>query len=109
MNFSVIGSLFHLVHFYNSLIFNNFFLLVELEGVEPSSKQGTNTLSTCLSPPSVFVSGQDRSHQLRPYLLKLHQRIAACTDYSVYFCASYSLSPQTRLGETSRSSALRTK
>ena len=28
---------------------------VELEGVEPSSKQGSHMLSTCLSLPSVFV------------------------------------------------------
>ncbi len=26
-------------------------ILVELEGVEPSSKQGNHTLSTCLFPP----------------------------------------------------------
>ena len=37
---------------------------------------------------SVFVSGQDRSHQLRPYLLLFRPDIAACHSYSVYFCAS---------------------
>ena len=31
---------------------------VELEGVEPSSKQGSHMLSTCLSLPSVFVYRQ---------------------------------------------------
>lgn len=42
-----------------------------MEGVEPSSKHGTNMLSTCLSEPSVFVSKQDPSHQLEPYPLKI--------------------------------------
>jgi len=39
---------------------------VELEGVEPSSKQGSHMLSTCLSLPSVFVRKQDQSHPLAP-------------------------------------------
>ena len=39
---------------------------VELEGVEPSSKQGSHMLSTCLSLPSVFVHKQDQSHPLIP-------------------------------------------
>ena len=39
---------------------------VELEGVEPSSKQGSHMLSTCLSLPSVFVRRQDQSHQPAP-------------------------------------------
>ena len=33
--------------------------LVELEGIEPSSKQGNHTLSTCLSWPS--LSGCDKT------------------------------------------------
>ena len=41
-------------------------LSVELEGVEPSSKQGSHMLSTCLSLPSVFVYRQDQSHQPVP-------------------------------------------
>ena len=41
-------------------------LSVELEGVEPSSKQGSHMLSTCLSLPSVFVYKQDQSHPLIP-------------------------------------------
>ena len=48
--------------------------LVELEGVEPSSKQGSHMLSTCLSLPSVFVHGQDQSHLLMPYLLNFHHK-----------------------------------
>lgn len=39
---------------------------VDLEGVEPSSKQGSHMLSTCLSLPSVFVHKQDQSHPLLP-------------------------------------------
>ena len=41
-------------------------IFVELEGVEPSSKQGSHMLSTCLSLPSVFVHKQDQSHPLMP-------------------------------------------
>ena len=40
--------------------------LVELEGVEPSSKQGNHTLSTRLFQPSVFEQQQDLDHQLMP-------------------------------------------
>ena len=36
---------------------------VELEGIEPSSKRGNNTLSTCLSLPLIFVRRQDQGHQ----------------------------------------------
>ena len=35
------------------------YLFVELEGIEPSSKQGNHTLSTCLSWPS--LSGYDKT------------------------------------------------
>ena len=46
----------------------NVYLLldVDLEGIEPSSKQGSHMLSTCLSLPSVFVRKQDQSHPLAP-------------------------------------------
>ena len=36
---------------------------MELEGIEPSSKRGNNTLSTCLSLPLIFVRRQDQGHQ----------------------------------------------
>ena len=39
---------------------------VELEGVEPSSKQGNHTLSTRLFQTSVFECQQDLDHQLTP-------------------------------------------
>ena len=48
----------------------NSIVWVDLEGVEPSSKQGSHTLSTCLSLPSVFEYRQDQSHQPIPYPLK---------------------------------------
>ena len=39
---------------------------VELEGVEPSSKQGNHTLSTRLFQTSVFERRQDLDHQSTP-------------------------------------------
>ncbi len=45
-------------------------MFVELEGFEPSSKQGNHKLSTCLSLTSVFVQRQNQSHQPLPYPLK---------------------------------------
>ena len=38
---------------------------VELEGFEPSSKRGTNKLSTCLVVDLVFDSRQAQDHQPR--------------------------------------------
>ena len=48
-------------------MFSGLIIIVDLEGVEPSSKQGSHMLSTCLSLPSVFVHKQDQSHT-RPKL-----------------------------------------
>lgn len=47
---------------------------VELEGFEPSSKRGTNELSTCLSSPK--LSGTDKTEATNPFLspLKFHRR-----------------------------------
>ena len=45
--------------------------MVELEGIEPSSKQGRPVLSTRLSQPSVFECRQDLGHQPAPYPLNL--------------------------------------
>ncbi len=56
-----------------------------MEGIEPSSKQGNHTLSTCLFLPWVFVMQQDQDHQLHPYPLKLHQRSEASADYSRFY------------------------
>ena len=38
---------------------------VELEGIEPSSKQGNNTLSTCLFRPSFSCGGKTRTTNRR--------------------------------------------
>lgn len=54
---------------------------MELEGVEPSSKQGNHTLSTRLFRPSVFELQQDPDHQLQPYPLKFHHAREATHDY----------------------------
>jgi len=43
--------------------------VVELEGIEPSSKQGNPVLSTRLFQPSIFVHRQDLDHQPVPYPL----------------------------------------
>ena len=41
--------------------FRAFFLLVELEGIEPSSKRGNHKLSTCLSLPKFSSSGRTKA------------------------------------------------
>ena len=51
---------------------------VELEGVEPSSKQGNHMLSTRLVIGRVFEHRQDRDHQPAPYPLKCRRCIEAC-------------------------------
>ena len=57
----------------------NDFLLVDLEGVEPSSKQGTNKLSTCLSSPGFSCTSKTEATNLYLILfisfhLKNHDR-----------------------------------
>ena len=51
--------------------------MVELEGVEPSSKQGNHTLSTCLSWPSLSDCDKTQAHQSQSYPLKLHPPVEA--------------------------------
>jgi len=41
-------------------------IVVELEGIEPSSKQGRPVLSTRLFQPLFFVQQQDLDHQSLP-------------------------------------------
>ncbi len=55
-------------------------LLVELEGVEPSSKRGNNTLSTRLVIGEIFEYMQDRDNQHIPYPLKFRRSIEACCN-----------------------------
>ena len=52
--------------------------IVELEGVEPSSKRGNNTLSTRLVIGEIFEYAQDRDNQHIPYPLKFRRSIEAC-------------------------------
>ncbi len=49
--------------------------LVELEGIEPSSKQGHPALSTRLSQPKVFERWLDLGHLPAPYPLKVSPRV----------------------------------
>ena len=53
-------------HFFSTLAGISCFCVVDLEGVEPSSKRGSHMLSTCLSLPSFFEYRQDQSHQPIP-------------------------------------------
>lgn len=67
-------------------------IFVELEGFEPSSKQGDHPLSTCLFRPSVFVRKQDPDHPFTPYPLKFHPRREAVADYFRFNCTAESKS-----------------
>lgn len=58
---------------------------VELTGVEPVSKRGSNMLSTCLASSSVFVCRQERSHQSTPYPLHVHSDYTANRNYSRFY------------------------
>ncbi len=44
----------------SSEIIRTFFLLVELEGIEPSSKRGNHKLSTCLSLPNFRATAEPK-------------------------------------------------
>ena len=61
-----------------SSIYKYLHVKVELEGVEPSSKQGNNMLSTRLVIGRVFERRQDRDRQPAPYPLKCRHCIEAC-------------------------------
>ena len=68
-----------------------FWRVVELEGVEPSSKQGNHTLSTRLFQTSVFEQQQDLDHQLMPQLLNLIPASEPTETISDLTCAAESL------------------
>ena len=72
----------------SSEIIRAFFLLVDLEGIEPSSKRGNHKLSTCLSLPKFFVQEQNQSHQPLPYPLKFHSRLKADKNYPRCNCTT---------------------
>ena len=52
-------------------------MLVELEGIEPSSKQGNHTLSTCLFQTSFSCCDKTWTTHQQPYLLKFHSPVRA--------------------------------
>ena len=79
---------------------------VELEGIEPSSKRGNHTLSTCLFQPLIFEQQQDLDHQLLPYPLNFTRQPRLCLTISDLPAP---LDPQIRnntLGAMSRSITL---
>ena len=45
----------------SSEIIRTFFLLVDLEGIEPSSKRGNHKLSTCLSLPKFSSNSRTKA------------------------------------------------
>ena len=45
----------------SSEIIRAFFLLVDLEGLEPSSKRGNHKISTCLSLPKFSSNGRTKA------------------------------------------------
>ena len=61
---------------------------VELEGIEPSSKQGHPMLSTRLFQTWVFEHGQDLDHQPMPYPLKSHRACEAAHGYPQFSCTT---------------------
>ena len=79
-----------------------------MEGLEPSSKQGSHTPSTCLFLPLVFVMQQDQDHQLHPYPLKFHWQHEAAVNYSrLYSTADQNASGRMAFWAMSRSPAPR--
>ena len=61
---------------------------VELEGIEPSSKQGHPVLSTRLSQTEVFECWQDLGHRPTPYPLKFHRTREAANGYPQFSCTT---------------------
>lgn len=69
-----------------------------MEGFEPSSKRGTNKLSTCLVIDLIFVLQQAHDYQLQPYPLNFKLTSRLCEFNSRIF--------QHHLIETSRDRAI---
>ncbi len=67
-------------------------LFVELEGVEPSSKQGNHMLSTGLSPLELSGPDLDGATGSDPYLLKFHPLCEAIRNYPRFYCTTVSTS-----------------
>ena len=64
--------------------------IVELEGVEPSSKRGSNLLSTCLA--SFWLSGRSATEAtiLHPYLLNFGKAPKPRLSYLRFTCTTWS-------------------
>lgn len=62
--------------------------MVELEGIEPSSKQGNHMLSTRLFRPLFFVHRQDPDHRPVPYPLKFRRTCKAAYGYPRFSCTT---------------------
>ena len=62
--------------------------VVELEGIEPSSKQGHPVLSTRLSQTSIFEHLLDLGHRQVPYPLNLHRTCEATYGYPQFCCTT---------------------
>jgi len=67
---------------------NNLLNFVELEGLEPSSKRGSNLLSTCLS--SFYLSGRSATEdtKLNPYLLNFGKEPKPLLSYLRFTCTT---------------------
>ena len=70
------------------------FIAGETRGGAGGSRTLVRTRKPCafytLISDFVFVMQQDLSHQLHPYLLKLHYDIGACRNYFRFSCAACS-------------------
>ena len=62
--------------------------IVELEGFEPSSKRGSNLLSTCLA--SFYLSGKSATEatKLNPYLLNFEREPKPLPSYLRFTCTT---------------------
>ena len=80
---------------------------VELAGVEPASKQGKPMLSTRLSWPSFSFGSKTQATNRRLICFVFGTASQPATPILCIPAPLYPFSPQTRLGVTSRSGALR--
>ena len=83
------------------------YTFVELAGVEPASKQGILVLSTRLSWPSFSSGGKTQATNRRLICFVFEAASQPATSILCISAPLYPFSPQTRLGVTSRSGALR--
>ena len=84
------------------MIINALSMMVELRGVEPRSKQGNNTLSTCLSSPGFSCANKTEATNLRLilcYFMTAARQVVTISDLA----APSDLQPRSEgLGRMSR-------